>query len=68
MTAAGSGCMAALSAERYLAKNNLIVEYHQVRRSLIESKKKIHIKYNMIRLGEERIEKKIKKELPKFLC
>ncbi|RWW54280.1 hypothetical protein BHE74_00039144, partial [Ensete ventricosum] len=30
ITAAGSGCVAALSVERYLVANNLLVEFHQV--------------------------------------
>ncbi|XP_010938542.1 thioredoxin reductase NTRC isoform X2 [Elaeis guineensis] len=29
VTAAGSGCIAALSVERYLVSNNLLVEFHQ---------------------------------------
>ncbi|XP_068662860.1 thioredoxin reductase NTRC-like [Aristolochia californica] len=29
ITAAGSGCVAALTVERYLASNNLLVEFHQ---------------------------------------
>ena len=33
ITAAGLGCIAALSVERYLASNNLLVEFHQVKES-----------------------------------
>ncbi|XP_078435572.1 NADPH-dependent thioredoxin reductase C [Wolffia australiana] len=39
ITAAGSGCVAALSVERYLAANNLLVEFHQPVRE--EPKKEI---------------------------
>ncbi|CAO2140819.1 unnamed protein product, partial [Urochloa humidicola] len=30
VTAAGSGCIAALSVERYLVTNDLLIEFHQV--------------------------------------
>lgn len=30
ITAAGSGCIAALSVERYLVANDLLIEFHQV--------------------------------------
>lgn len=30
ITAAGSGCIAALSVERYLVRNDLLIEFHQV--------------------------------------
>lgn len=33
VTAAGSGCMAAITVERYLTENNLLVEYHQTKKS-----------------------------------
>ncbi|RRT78343.1 hypothetical protein B296_00025934 [Ensete ventricosum] len=39
ITAAGSGCVAALSVERYLVANNLLVEFHQV------------IRFSIIQLG-----------------
>ncbi|KAJ3683829.1 hypothetical protein LUZ60_014056 [Juncus effusus] len=39
VTAAGSGCIAALSVERYLTSNNLLVEFHQPVRE--EAKKEI---------------------------
>ncbi|KAL9260681.1 Thioredoxin reductase NTRC-like protein [Drosera capensis] len=36
ITAAGSGCIAALSVERYLASNNLLVEFHQPQREEVK--------------------------------
>ena len=34
ITAAGSGCVAALSVERYLVSKDLLVEFHRVNLSL----------------------------------
>ncbi len=40
ITAAGTGCSAALAAERYLAANDLIKEYHQeVRRPMMAERR-----------------------------
>ncbi|KAK3003102.1 hypothetical protein RJ639_020221 [Escallonia herrerae] len=36
ITAAGSGCVAALSVERYLASNHLLVEFHQPQREEVK--------------------------------
>ncbi|KNA15753.1 hypothetical protein SOVF_095200 [Spinacia oleracea] len=39
VTAAGSGCIAAMSAERYLTSKNLLIEFHQPQRE--EAKKEL---------------------------
>ncbi|KAF5939776.1 hypothetical protein HYC85_024035 [Camellia sinensis] len=41
ITAAGLGCIAALSVERYLASNNLLVEFHQYLKTVGTSSKRI---------------------------
>ncbi|KAJ4969702.1 hypothetical protein NE237_002801 [Protea cynaroides] len=38
ITAAGSGCLAALSVERYLVSNNMLVEFHQPNTEEVEKK------------------------------
>ena len=37
VTAAGAGCMAALSVERYLAEQGLLQEFHQDKQQVSES-------------------------------
>ncbi|KAG0452394.1 hypothetical protein HPP92_025058 [Vanilla planifolia] len=73
ITAAGSGCVAALSAERYLAANNLLVEFHQteaveIRKELAEKILETTFNISHTKHKGQYALRKLYHESPRLLC
>nr|XP_043621851.1 thioredoxin reductase NTRC-like [Erigeron canadensis] len=73
ITAAGSGCIAALSAERYLASNNLLVEFHQphpeeVKSELTQRDEKEGFDITITKHKGQYAVRKLYHESPRLIC
>ncbi|KAL1813548.1 hypothetical protein ACET3Z_023613 [Daucus carota] len=73
ITAAGSGCIAALSVERYLASNNLLVEFHQpqteeVKKELTTRDVLEHFDISLTKHKGQYALRKLYHESPRLIC
>ncbi|CAN6443971.1 unnamed protein product [Victoria cruziana] len=73
ITAAGSGCIAALSVERYLVKNDLLVEFHQpqteeVRKELSDKDVQMGFDITLTKHRGQYALRKLYHESPRVLC
>ncbi|XP_020600305.1 thioredoxin reductase NTRC [Phalaenopsis equestris] len=73
VTAAGSGCVAALSVERYLVANELLVEFHQpvteeVKKELTEKDVEWHYDVSLTKHKGQYALRKLYHESPRLLC
>ncbi|GAB2267039.1 hypothetical protein Dimus_002022 [Dionaea muscipula] len=73
VTAAGSGCVAALSVERFLASNNLLVEFHQPQKEEVKkelSDRDVHERFDITvtkHKGQYAL-RKLYHESPRLVC
>lgn len=73
ITAGGSGCIAALSVERYLASNNLLVEFHQpkteeVKKELSDRDVQEHFDITLSKHKGQYALRKLYHESPRLIC
>ncbi|XP_028552322.1 thioredoxin reductase NTRC isoform X1 [Dendrobium catenatum] len=73
VTAAGSGCVAALSVERYLVANDLLVEFHQpvteeVKKELTEKDVEWHFDVSLTKHKGQYALRKLYHESPRLIC
>ncbi|RWV93049.1 hypothetical protein GW17_00044521 [Ensete ventricosum] len=73
ITAAGSGCVAALSVERYLVANNLLVEFHQpvteeVKKELTDKDAQMGFDITLTKHKGQYALRKLYHESPRLLC
>lgn len=73
VTAAGSGCIAALSVERYLTSNNLLVEFHQpqreeVKKELTDRDVQEHFDITLTKHKGQYALRKLYHESPRLVC
>ncbi|CAL9068313.1 unnamed protein product [Musa banksii] len=73
ITAAGSGCVAALSVERYLVSNNLLVEFHQpvtedVKKELTDKDVQMGFDITLTKHKGQYALRKLYHESPRLLC
>ncbi|XP_064976512.1 thioredoxin reductase NTRC-like isoform X1 [Musa acuminata AAA Group] len=73
ITAAGSGCVAALSVERYLVANNLLVEFHQpvtevVKKEVTDKDAQMGFDITLTKHKGQYALRKLYHESPRLLC